>query len=249
MRSRLITCCLLACLAFYVGQTMPACAAPDPLMTPWLSDAAQQRESLLADLKIQISRQTSAPPWDHILLLLTQAQGELQKPALADKRDAIDKAYQAALITQTQTDDDTVAARIFDGFLLPTLRFALPGPAYQTSRQSLLRSAFIVYQATNQEDKVKAVLLLLQEGPLNQNTQDWTKVQLGAVYANDQQYGKAIAVLKTVQSPGMKGSVAFLPALRRKMNEVNPGSAGRHSARNKHAKSAARRKARTHATP
>lgn len=215
MRLPLTFCRLLFGLGLCLGSNGCAYAAPDPLMKLWLVGSQQSRDSLLSDIKVQETK----PPWDRILLLLTQAQEDLQKPALADKRDAIDKAYEAALITETKADDDTVAARIFDGFLMPALRFAPTLPAYQTSRKNLLRSAFTVYQGTNQDDKMKTVLLLLQKSLLDDNTRDWTKLQLGAAYANDQDYSRAIAVFKTVQTPGMKGSVAFLPALHQEMIE------------------------------
>ena len=139
-----------------------------------------------------------------------------------------------------------MTARIFDGFLLPALRFAPTQPAYQTSRKNILRSAFTLYQETTQDDKAQTVLLLMRESPLDQNTKDWTSLQLGAEYASTDQLGKAIAVLKTVQSPSMKGSVAFLPVLRQERDDQNPNAPVSQAIKANHSKPASRHKARLH---
>ncbi len=204
----------------------PAPATPDTLLTPWLLAGQEDRDRLLADLQAKPAQ----APADRILSLLTQAQASLRKPALADKRAALDQAYTAALAAQGQAHDDELTARIFDGFLLPALRFAQPQPAYLTSRQSLLKAAFTAYQQTGEEVKEESVLRLLLRCAGDQNTKDWANIQIAALYVHQENDPKAIAALKSVRSPGMKGSAAFVPALRREIADRyafdHPSAAG-----------------------
>ncbi len=223
--------CLLA-FTCSVAQAAPKAPAPprqlapDPLLVPWLLAGKDDRDSLLADLRARPAQAPTA----RTLALLTQAQASLLKPALDDKRAALDAAYRAMLAAQTQAHDDDVTARIFDGFLIPALRFAPTQPAYLTSRQSLLKAAFTAYQQTSQEVKEESVLRLLLRCAGDQNTRDWANVQMAALYVHQENDPKAIAALKAVHSPGMRGSAVFIPALRREIADRyafdHPGAAG-----------------------
>jgi len=228
--------CLLICLLAFPALAKPAQThaqpkppspvTPDPLLVPWLLSGQEDRDSLLTDLKAKPAQ----APTDRILFLLMQAQASLRKPALANKQAALDKAYDAALISQNQAHDDELTARIFDGYLMPALRFAQPQPAYQTSRQSLLKAAFTAYQQNEEEVKEEAVLRLLLRCAADQNTKDWANVQIAALYVHQENDPKAIAALKSVRSPGMKGSAGFVPALRQEIADRyafdHPSAAG-----------------------
>lgn len=200
-------------LSLIVLFSPSACAAAPE---PWLPTAARTRQEVLTDLLPK----AKMPPYDKVLRLLTQAQAELAEADPDKKLGSVDDAYDAALLIQTKTTDHALAARLFDGFILPSLRFARADPTFYDSRRQILKAAFGAYQQAGQDDRQIAVLVLLRrEAAEDENFLDWTNLQLASLYAHRGQYKPAIEALEAVQTPGMMGSKAYLPALRQKLEE------------------------------
>ncbi len=239
MRPRNVSVFCLLALTCSAAQAAPKPHTAPPLAEPWLATARRTRTDVLA----QLAPRASQPPYNKILPLLTRAQAELQRPLLSEKRSGIGDAYDAALLILTQTQDRVLAARLFDGFLLASLRFASPGPALYDGRRHLLKAAFGAYQQAGQEDRQLAVLRLLRrEAQGDENLSDWVSLQFAAVYAHRGQYQPAMDALNAVQSPGMSGGTASLPDLQMKLddqelkreNKRQAGRAPRHPAGRKH---------------
>ena len=180
---------------------------------PWLAGAAQTRQAVLAALVPQAKQ----PPYDKALPLLQHAQAELVSPDPKAHAAAVDDAYDAALMVMTQTDNHALAARLFDGFLLPALPFASPDPARYDGRLHLLKTAVSVYgQAKMPQRQVAVLTLLRREAAGNENLQDWVSLQCSAVYAQRGQYAPAVAALEAVKTPVMMGPVAAYEQLAQK---------------------------------
>ena len=208
---------LLATSALPAQAQKPVSAAQQLVSAePWLSKASQTRLDILTEL----ASKAGQPPYDKALPLLQKAQAELAQTDPKSRSAAVDDAYDAALLVITQTQDHALAARLFDGFLLPALRFASPDPGRYDGRLHLLKTAVSVYgQAGLPDRQLAALRLLRQEAGDNENLQDWVNLQFSAIYAQRGQYGPAADALTAVQTPAMMGPVSSFETLEQKSEE------------------------------
>lgn len=210
---------LLLCLSGPTSARQPAAVKPQPTVEathPWLLTATQTRASVLAELAPKIAQ----TPYDTVLPLLQKSQAEIAQSTPDAKKAALGDAYDAALSVVAHTDNHLLAARLFDGFILPLLPFASPNPVFYNSRLLLLKTAVGVYGQAEMPDRQLAALRLLR--PLaadNENLSDWVNLQFAAVYARRGQYQPAMDALSAVKSPGMMGPTAALPVLEQKQQE------------------------------
>ncbi len=213
---------------------------------PWLLTATQTRATVLAEL----APKATQTPYDKVLPLLQKAQSEIAQGTPESKKTALGDAYDAALSVVAHTDDHALAARLFDGFVLPLLPFASTNPALYNGRLLLLKTAVGVYGQAEMPDRQLAALRLLR--PLaadNENLADWVNLQFASIYARRGQYQPAMDALSAVKTPGMMGPTAALPVLEQKQEEEQDklkAAKARKTASTDHAKHSAKKSPTRH---
>ena len=205
----------MLCLAVPAVAGKPPAASPEAAQ-PWLLTATRTRQSVLAEL----APKATQTPYDRVLPLLQKAQAEIAQGTPDAKKAALGDSYTAALAVVAHTDDHLLAARLFDGFILPLLPFASSDPARYDGRLLLLKTAVGVYgQAEMPDRQLAALKLLRRDVGDNENLADWVNLQYAAIYARRGQYQPAMDALSAVKSPGMMGPTASLPVLEQKQEE------------------------------
>ena len=213
--SRLAPITLMLCLAVPAAAGKPPAALPEAAQ-PWLLTATQTRQSVLTELAPKAAQM----PYDRVLPLLQKAQAEIAQGTPDAKTAALGDGYTAALAVVAHTEDHLLAARLFDGFILPLLPFASTDPARYDGRLLLLKTAVGVYGQAEMPDRQLAALnLLRRDVGDNENLADWVNLQYASIYARRGQYQPAMDALSSVKSPGMMGPTASLPVLEQKQEE------------------------------
>ena len=243
--SRLAPLTLMLCLSVPAVAGKPPAASPEAAQ-PWLTTATQTRASVLA----QLAPKAAQTPYDKALPLLQKAQAEIKQGTPDAKTAALGDAYDAALAVIAHTDDHLLAARLFDGFVLPLFPFASSNPALYNGRLLLLKTAVGVYGQAGMPDRQLAALRLLR--PLaadNENLSDWVNLQFATIYAGRGQYQPAMDALSAVKSPGMMGPTAALPVLEQKQEDEQDekkSKAAKAAALTSHAKHSAKKSLTRH---
>ena len=231
----------MLCLAVPAVAGKPPAASPEAAQ-PWLLTATRTRQSVLTEL-VPKAAQT---PYDRVLPLLQKAQAEIAQGTPDAKKAALGDSYTAALAVVAHTQDHVLAARLFDGFVLPLLPFASADPARYDGRLLLLKTAVGVYGQAEMPDRQLAALKLLRpEAADNENLEDWVNLQYASIYARRGQYQPAMDALSSVKSPGMMGPTASLPVLEQKQEEeqdkLKTAKAKKAAALSSHAKHIAKK--------
>lgn len=114
-------------------------------------------------------------------------------------------AYTVTNAAKQKVQNPWLIARIYEGFLLPSLGEAYTVRWRQISQPHILEDASFAYNRAGElKNEVTTLQFLADNTDLLQEA-DWAKIQMARIQASMGHYQQAIALLKAVHSSDMKG--------------------------------------------
>lgn len=137
------------------------------------------------------------------------------------RRSGLGIALAVATATMQKAEDPELAIQIADAYLMTNLEVADPKHWQYLSRETVLKTAIMVYGEAGANEKLLAAARIWKSEAHNQNTADAARFRAAQALEGLNRFGEAIVELEEISdATGMAGAKRRIPELRKKIEEA-----------------------------